>query len=245
YYLGGKDWFEADRQTAEQVVARFPAVRTGARANRAFMHRATRTLARDRGVRQFLDLGTGIPTEPNLHQIAQAEAPEARVVYVDNDPLVIEYVDALMRGTPQGRTAYAEADVLKDDVLQLPQIREVLDLREPVALSVVALLHFVPDAADPYGLVRGLLDALAPGSHLVLSHATDDFARDDARELGEMYQRKGIEGKLRSHAEVARFFEGLDLLDPGLVVGHRWRPDEKPQLPDAEVGFYAGVGRRP
>ncbi len=150
-----------------------------------------------------------------------------------------------MRGTPQGRTAYAEADVLKDDILQLPQVRATLNLEEPVALSLVALLHFVPDASDPYGLVRGLLDGLAPGSYLVLSHATEGFAREDLRELGEMYQRKGIDGKLRSRTEVARFFDGLDLLDPGVVVGHRWRPDEEPRLPDAEVGFYVGVGRRP
>ncbi|WP_019548400.1 SAM-dependent methyltransferase [Streptomyces sulphureus] len=244
YYLGGKDWFEADRRMAEEVVSGFPAVRTWARANRQFMHRATRALAREEGVRQFLDLGTGIPTKPNLHQVAQAEAPEARVVYVDNDPLVIEYADALLRGTPQGRTTYLEADVRTHDLLADPSITDTLDLERPVALSLVALMHFMPDEEEPYELVRRLLDRLAPGSFLVLSHATADFG-DNARQVREMYEGRGISGRLRSGDEVAGFFEGLDLLDPGLAVGHRWRPDEEPRLPDAEVGFYAGVARKP
>ncbi|WP_016908631.1 SAM-dependent methyltransferase [Streptomyces xiaopingdaonensis] len=244
YYLGGKDWFEADRRMAEEVVSGFPAVRTWARANRQFMHRATRALAREEGVRQFLDLGTGIPTKPNLHQIAQAEAPESRVVYVDNDPLVIEYADALLRGTPQGRTTYLEADVRTHDLLADPSVTDTLDLDRPVALSLVALMHFMPDEEEPYELVRRLLDRLAPGSFLVLSHATADFG-DNARQVREMYEGRGISGRLRSGEEVAGFFDGLDLLDPGLVVGHRWRPDEEPRLPDAEVGFYAGVARKP
>ena len=244
YYLGGKDWFAADQEMAESVVRGFPAVRTWARANRAFMHRATRALAREAGIRQFLDLGTGIPTEPNLHQVAQSVAPDCRVVYVDNDPIVIEYADALMRGTPQGRTTYLEADVRGHDVLSDARVRDTLDLSRPVALSVVALLHFMPPEEGPYEFVRGLLDRLPSGSHLVLSHATADFG-GDASNVREQYESRGISGQLRTREEVLAFFDGLELLDPGLVVGHRWRPDEEPAHPDEEIGFYAGVARKP
>ncbi|WP_037956633.1 SAM-dependent methyltransferase [Streptomyces sulphureus] len=246
YYLGGKDWFEADRLLAERLLAEFPHIRTGARANRSFMHRATRTLAREQGVRQFLDIGTGIPTAPNLHQVAQAEAPEARVVYVDNDPLVIEYADALMRGTPEGGTTYLEADVRTHDLLADPHVTDTLDLTRPVALSLVALMHFMSDEDEPYEMVRRLLDPLAPGSFLVLSHTTADFDTvGGAEAVRSTYGNHGITVAPRTRAEVATFFDGLDLLDPGLVVGHRWRPDKKPTLPDEAISFYAGVARKP
>uniref|UniRef100_UPI0003804C6D SAM-dependent methyltransferase n=1 Tax=Streptomyces xiaopingdaonensis TaxID=1565415 RepID=UPI0003804C6D len=253
YYLGGKDWFEADRQTAEAALHHFPALRTVARSNRAFMHRATRTLAGERGVRQFLDLGSGIPTEPNLHQVAQAEDPEARVVYVDNDPIVIEYTDALMRSTEEGRTAYMEADLRTDDVTRDPRLREVLDFDAPVALSLVALVHFFPDDLRPYDLVRRLLEPLPSGSFLVLSHVTYEIgteeetreAEEEARRGETLYRNSGTDVRTRSRAEIARFFDGLELLDPGLVIAHRWRPDAPVELTDAEVGLYAGVARKP
>ena len=244
YYLGGKDWFEADRQAAEYVVEHHPSVRTMARANRAFMHRATRSLAREHGVRDFLDLGTGIPTEPNLHRIAQAVEPTARVVYVDNDPLVVEYTDALMRGTDEGRTAYLEADVRTADILGHPRVRATLEWDRPVALSLVALLHFVPDGA--YDLVRRLLEPLPSGSFLVLSHSTREFLTEEETRVGEeFYRSKGTDVRLRSRAEIAAFFDGLDLLDPGVVAAHRWRPEAEPAHDDAEVGLFAGVARKP
>ena len=246
YYLGGKDWFEADKRTAEQLLQHVPEIRIFARENRAFMRRATHALAREHGVRQFLDIGTGIPTEPNLHQVAQRVAPECRVVYVDNDPLVIEYADALLRGAPEGRTAYLEADVRRDHLWSNhPRIAEVLDLDEPVALSLIALMHFLTDEDRPHELLRQLLEPLAPGSFLVLSHTTYDFddgAAEDA--VNSLYGEHGINTAPRSRAAVATFFDGLELLDPGLVVGPRWRPDGPSQLPDEQAGFYAGVARK-
>ncbi|WP_016909782.1 SAM-dependent methyltransferase [Streptomyces xiaopingdaonensis] len=246
YYLGGKDWFEVDRHAANAVIATYPTVLTAARANRAFMHRAVRTLAAEYGVRQFLDVGTGIPTKPNLHQVAQAVAPECRVVYADNDPLVLEYADALLRSSPEGRTVYVDADVREDAIVDAPEVREVLDLDMPVALSLVALMHFVPDDADPYGLVRRLMEPLPSGSFLVLSHVTDDFASpEDTSTAESLYSRGGTSLRMRSRKEIGSFFDGLDLLPPGLVTTHRWRADASAEMEDADVGFLAGVARKP
>jgi len=245
YYLGGKDWYPIDQETAEQVKKVFPAAETFARANRDFMHRATRTLAAEHGIRQFVDIGTGIPTEPNLHQVAQCEAPESRVVYADHDPTVLEYAEVLMRSTPEGRTAYIQADVRHDSILDAPQLREVLDLERPVALSLVALLHFVTDEDEPYDLVRGLVDRLPAGSFLVLSHVTPEFAPEMIGRAIDIYDKAGTPAQVRPRHEVARFFEGLELLEPGLVLAHRWRPDEPSELTDAQVSCYAGVARKP
>ncbi|MBC7267306.1 MAG: SAM-dependent methyltransferase [Streptomyces sp.] len=246
YYLGGKDHFEVDQKAAESVAAVFPGVFVCARETRAFMHRATRVLARDHGIRQWLDIGTGIPTEPNLHQVAQAVAPEARVVYADNDPLVLKYAERLMRSTPQGRTTYIEADINDPEaLLNAPELAEVLDLDQPVALSLNAVLHFVPDAQDPYGIVNRLRAALPSGSALALSHCTPDFDPETWRKVTDIYQNAGTPGQVRSKAEVARFFEGLDLIDPGIVIGHRWRPDTEPTASDAEVSTWAAVGIKP
>ncbi|MBQ1092822.1 SAM-dependent methyltransferase [Streptomyces sp. B93] len=246
YYLGGKDHFEVDQKAAESVAAVFPGVFVCARETRAFMHRATRVLARDHGIRQWLDIGAGIPTEPNLHQVAQAVAPEARVVYADNDPLVLKYAERLMRSTPQGRTTYIEADINDPEaLLNAPELAEVLDLDQPVALSLNAVLHFVPDAQDPYGIVNRLLAALPPGSALALSHCTPDFDPETWRKVTDIYQNAGTPGQVRSKAEVARFFDGLDLIDPGIVIGHRWRPDTEPTASDAEVSTWAAVGIKP
>ena len=251
YFLGGKDHFAVDEEAAKKVVEIAPHAFAGARANRAFMHRATRVLAKEHGIRQWLDIGTGIPTEPNLHQVAQAVVPEARVAYVDNDPLVLKYAERLMRSTRQGRTAYIEADVTDPgSILDSPELAEVLDLKQPVALSLNALLHFVPDALDPYGIVDRLLGALPSGSALALSHGTLDFVVDlKIVEKGrDIYNNAGITVQPRSKAEFARFFEGLRLLDPGVSVGHRWRPDASDdpaatnQLTDAQVNVWVGVG---
>jgi hypothetical protein len=251
YYLGGKDHFEVDQQAAETVAFTWPGVFVCARENRAFMHRATRVLAQEHGICQWLDIGTGIPTEPNLHQVAQSVLPRARVVYVDNDPLVLKYAERLMRSTPEGRTAYVEADVTDPGTL-LDRVTAtgVLDPSRPVALSLNAVLHFVTDAADPYGIVARLLAALPSGSALAISHGTPDFDPETVARIKEIYTRSGTGMRLRSKAEVARFFDGLDLLEPGIEVGHRWRPDPAgadttEQPTDAEVSLWAGVGIKP
>ncbi|HEY3482232.1 MAG TPA: SAM-dependent methyltransferase, partial [Streptomyces sp.] len=173
FYLGGKDSYPADWEAAEKVVALFPRIKEGARTNREFMHRSSRMLAGN-GIRQFLDIGTGIPTEPNLHQIVQEITPDAHVVYVDFDPIVLRHAEALLEGTPEGRTAYVQADV-REPAKIIAAAREHLDFTQPIALSMVALMHFVSDEFDPYGIVSELLAPLAPGSALVLSHVTGDF----------------------------------------------------------------------
>ncbi|MEV6057984.1 SAM-dependent methyltransferase [Streptomyces sp. NPDC052107] len=253
YYLGGKDHFEVDKQAAETVAAVYPGIFVCARENRSFMHRATRVLAREHGIRQWLDIGTGIPTEPNLHQVAQSVVPDARVVYADNDPLVLKYAERLMRSTSQGRTAYIEADV-KDPtfLLNAPILSEVLNLNEPVALSLNALMHFITDQQDPYAIVSRLLDALPSGSALALSHCTPDFDPSTWQKVTDVYINAGTPVQFRSRADVARFFDGLELLEPGITMGHRWRPEplsedgaaaEPPT--DAQVSLWTGVGIKP
>ncbi|MEW2157358.1 SAM-dependent methyltransferase [Streptomyces sp. NPDC007189] len=253
YYLGGKDHFEVDKQAAEAVASVYPGIFVCARENRSFMHRATRVLAREYGIRQWLDVGTGIPTEPNLHQVAQSVVPDARVVYADNDPLVLKYAERLMRSTAQGRTAYIEADVNDPaSLLDAPVLTEVLDLNKPVALSLNALMHFVPDRQDPYGIVNRLLDVLPSGSALALSHCTPDFDPDTWQKVTDIYVNAGTPVQFRTRAAVARFFDGLELLDPGITLGHHWRPDPPSgdataaQPPtDAEVSLWTGVGIKP
>ncbi|MGX2995476.1 SAM-dependent methyltransferase [Streptomyces sp. JNUCC 64] len=245
YYLGGKDHYEVDREAAERVVALAPDAKRIARANRRFMHRAVRHLAR-RGIRQFLDVGTGIPTEPNLHQVAQEVRPDAKVVYVDNDPIVLRHAEALLRGTPEGRTAYVQADVREPEKI-LAAAREVLDPAEPVALSLVALLHFVPDDSDPYGLVDALLEPLAPGSALVLTHGTSDFHDPEVfGGIAEVYRKSGIPFRLRTREEFSRFFDGRELVEPGVRVADDWRPEPHEAAPEGttSIGFYAGVAHK-
>ncbi|MCX4878789.1 MULTISPECIES: SAM-dependent methyltransferase [unclassified Streptomyces] len=246
YYLGGKDHFEVDKLAAETVASVYPAIFVCARENRAFMHRATRVLAREHGIRQWLDIGTGIPTEPNLHQVAQSVVPEARVVYADNDPLVLKYAERLMRSTAQGRTTYIEADVNDPaTLLNSPALAEVLDLDQPVALSLNALMHFVTDSQDPYGIVERLLAVLPSGSALALSHCTPDFDPATWQKVTDIYTNAGTPVRFRSRDDVARFFSGLDLLDPGVLVGHRWRPEGDSDATDAEVSLWTGVGIKP
>ncbi|MBC3981315.1 SAM-dependent methyltransferase [Streptomyces sp. AC536] len=247
YYLGGKDHYEVDQQAAEKVVEINPGIKVCAGTNRRFMHRATRYLAAA-GVRQFLDIGTGIPTEPNLHQVAQSVAPEARVVYADNDPIVLTHAQALLRSTREGRTAYIHADVREPEkILAAQELRETLDMSQPVALSLNALLHFVPDEFHAYDLVERLVAALAPGSYLVLSHVTSDFAPDVWARVVDIYHRGGIPAQTRSRAEVERFFTGLELVEPGVEVPHRWRPDAETDanVTDADVSLYGAVARKP
>lgn len=258
YLLGGKDNYAPDREAAQQLLAVAPTAHLAARANRACMHRMTRVLAQA-GIRQWLDVGTGIPTRPNLHEVAQEVAPEAHVVYVDNDPMVLAHAQALLTSSPRGRTAYLPADVTDPDtILQAPALHDAVDVDRPVALSLLALLHFVPDEHDPYGIVRRLLDALPSGSALALTHATGDFLdRRAAERAAAIYRAGGTALRLRSRAEVARFFTGLDLVQPGIVMAHRWLPDQavgqpsrRPHewahaLSDAKVSLWAAVAFKP
>ncbi len=249
YFLGGKDNYQADRDAAEKALREFPAVRLTARTNREFVRHATRYLA-GQGVRQFLDIGTGIPTEPNLHQVAQGLAPESRVVYVDNDPLVLSHARALLSGTPDGRTAYVEADAGDPaSILSAPELLETLDLSQPVAVSLMALLHFVP--GDVHEIVRTLMEPLAPGSYLAISHVTTDFDDsptdpDGMMRLLQVYIDRGIHVSPRSRAEVERLFDGLELVEPGIEVIHRWRTPgiEHPRGHDKKVSLYGGVGKK-
>ncbi|MEG8184543.1 SAM-dependent methyltransferase [Nocardia terpenica] len=249
YWLGGKDNYQPDRDAATAVEKAFPHIAEMARTNRDFMKRAIEHLARDRGVYQFLDIGTGIPTEPNLHRVAQTYRPHARVVYVDNDPIVLAHARALLTGTEEGRTAYVHADATDTaTILGSPELQETLDLSHPVAVSLLALLHFLPDHRNPSRLVTALMNAVPAGSFLVISHATSDFRPDQVEAAAEVYRRHGIEAQLRTYDEIATFFTGLDPIEPGIVPPHRWRPDLTGGEPlpgtDERVSFYAGIGRK-
>ncbi|MFJ6572244.1 SAM-dependent methyltransferase [Streptomyces sp. NPDC091292] len=247
YYLGGKTNYAVDREAAREVIRVFPAIETVARINRAFMHRSARFLAQ-RGIRQFIDVGTGIPTSPNLHEVVQEVAPECRVVYVDNDPIVLIYADELLDGSPEGTTSYVHADARRPaDVLAAVRAEGVLDFDRPVALSLHALLHFVTDEQEPYALVGRLLEQLPPGSCLSLSHCTGDFEPEAWQAIVDTYTRRGTPLRVRSKAEVQGFFDGLELFGPGLVVAHRWRPEPAsgPSLvSDGHASLYAGVARK-
>jgi SAM-dependent methyltransferase len=241
YYLGGKDNFAADREAAEKVLANFPAMRTTARENRAFLRRAVTYLAAEAGVHQFLDIGTGIPTADNTHEVAQRVAPGSRVVYADNDPIVLAHARALLAG---GSTAYLDADLSDPDSI-LAQAREVLDLKSPVALLLISVLQFLP-GDDPYTIVAQLLSALPEGSYLVISHATADFLPAGTGLAGQrIYDAARIPLQLRTHAEIAKFFDGCNLVPPGLVPISEWHaanePQPRPTLADAAL--YGAVAR--
>ncbi|WP_406211447.1 SAM-dependent methyltransferase [Kitasatospora sp. NBC_01560] len=249
FFLGGTTNFEPDRVAAAQALAVFPNAPVAAHANRAFMHRSARMLA-ERGITQFLDIGTGIPTSPNLHEIAQAVDPACRVVYADNDPIVLVHAQALLRSSREGRTAYIQADVRDPEhVLDAVEKTEVLDLDRPVALSMNALLHFVPDGDGAHEIAQVLKDRLrAPGSALVVSHFTPDFAPQDAARAARVYREAGTVVQARSRAEFARFFTGWDLLEPGIVSTPRWRPDAESSrtvVSDADASCYGAVAVRP
>jgi hypothetical protein len=250
YLLGGKDNFPADRDVADQMLAIAPVAREVVEDNRAFLRRAVRFLTREAGVRQFLDLGSGLPTQGNVHEIAQADTPSARVVYVDNDAMVVTHSQALLAGD---NTVAVQADLREPEaILAHPEVRELIDLDRPVALLLMAILHFIPDEQDPYGIVARFRDGLPAGSYLAISHGTrdipvrPDMSAEQMAEMGakveQLYQLTTGSLVTRTKAEVERFFAGLELLEPGLVEIQRWRPDgHDPLLPG---GFYGGVGRR-
>jgi hypothetical protein len=246
YWLGGKDNFAADRALGDAIIEVMPSTRFAARANRAFLGRAVRYLAAEAGIRQFLDIGTGIPTAGNTHEVAQAAAPESRVVYVDNDPIVLAHARALMTSGPAGATAFIQADLREPGkILADPALRRTLDLDRPVALMLVAILHFFRAEENPRGLVSALLDALPSGSYLTVSHLTADFDPHAAARAETAGRDAGITYTPRSQAEVAAFFTGLELVDPGVVPVLAWRPGDGPPGDSRAVHSYAAMGRKP
>ncbi|MFF3917585.1 SAM-dependent methyltransferase [Streptomyces sp. NPDC001852] len=241
YLLGGKDNYEVDQLAGDQLAAAAPEVWVSVRANRAFLQRAVRYVIGS-GVRQILDIGTGLPTSPNVHEVAQELAPDARVAYVDNDPIVKAHGDALL--SRAGTTSIVLAD-LRDpqSVIDHPEVRRIIDFGRPVALFLVAILHFIRDADEPERIVATLRDALPAGSFLVLSHATGDFA-DDRSEAEAVYNSATATMNLRSRDRVERFFAGFELVEPGLTQVPFWRPDTTPPPGSEAIGFYGGVARK-
>ncbi len=248
YFIGGKNHFAADRKTAREVLRHSPYVPTAARENRAFLGRAVRYLAAEAGVTQFLDIGTGLPTTNNVHEVAQRIAPSSRVVYVDNDPLVLAHARALLTSAREGRTAYIQADFRDPGaILSDPATRDVLDFSKPVALMLVAILHFAPDEYRPAELIATLLDALPSGSYLVASHLTTEFDQDATSSGQQVMRSAGIAMQKRDSGEFAKLaFSGLELVPPGVVLVSEWRPDGTGPAPAPhEVNCHGGVGRKP
>ncbi|WP_055585841.1 SAM-dependent methyltransferase [Streptacidiphilus griseoplanus] len=246
YYLGGKDNFPADRAAAEAVIRAYPPSRATARANRDFLGRAVRFAAQDLGIRQFLDVGTGIPTQGNTNAVAHEVASDARVLYVDNDPIVLTHARALLAHGDEGQRTQVVLGDLRDPASVLAEAGKILDLGRPVALMLVAILHFLRDEEKPAGIVRELVSALPSGSALVLSHATADFASEQAVAEGrQVYDRATAPFVPRDGADVLEFFTGLEWVEPGLVQAPFWRPDGEPPLQAREISLYGGVGVKP
>jgi SAM-dependent methyltransferase len=248
FYLGGKDHFAADRATAEKAMASWRSVRTAVRENRAFLGRAVRYLVEEAGIRQFLDIGTGLPSANNVHEVAQSVIPDSRVVYVDNDPIVLAHAQALLIGNPEGQTAFIQADLHEPEkILDHPTTREVLDFAEPIALMLVAILHFLPDDENPAAIVRTLVDALPSGSHIVASHVTPEFDPAGVHGLEASYRAGGLRTQSRPLDDfVSLAFDGLQMVDPGVELVSEWRPEGTGPRPSAaEVSWHGGVARKP
>jgi O-methyltransferase involved in polyketide biosynthesis len=248
YLLGGKDNFPADRAAAETLNKLLPQMVSSVRANRALMHRVVRYSVGEAGIHQILDLGTGIPTSPNVHEIAQGIAPETRVVYVDNDPIVLAHARALLTSSVEGATTYIDADLREPaKILESPQLLATLDLSQPATLIINGTLHFFPDDEQIYGVVRELVAALAPGSLVALQHGVRDMLPDEvADNIVRAQKANGIPFKLRTKDEFTRFFDGLELVPPGIIPMAEWRPDDDPATRPTplEAQGYAGVGRK-
>ena len=243
YWLGGKDNYEADRVAAAEVVAAMPGIVPAVRANRAFLRRAVQYLAGEAGIRQFLDIGTGLPTADNTHEVAQAVAPVSRIVYVDNDPIVLAHARALLTSRPEGATGYLDADIKDSDEI-LAGAARLLDFSQPVGVMLVAVLHMLRDAEGPQAIVDRLMSAVPAGSFLVISHLASDIERETMAEVGRRLNASMTQQvTMRTRAQVTVFFDALTLLDPGVVRTHEWRPDS---AADAETPgvLWAGVARK-
>lgn len=240
HLLGGKDNFAADRAAAAEIVKRQPTLPRSMRGNRDFMVRMTRYLVSELGIRQFLDVGTGLPTSPNLHEAAQQIAPECRILYVDNDPIVLAHARALLTSSPEGTTAYLDADLRDPEaILDSPEFRATVDLGKPTALTLIAIMQMFEDEDEAHHLVRRLLEPLAPGSVLAMTIVPDD---PEVAAGSAEYRAQGLPMKVRGKAEAERFFDGLDLVAPGVTRSTLWRP-EHPGT--GENHMYAGVAVKP
>ena len=243
YWLGGKDNYAVDRAAGDAALKAYPDLIHSVRSNRAFMKRAVRYLAAEAGIRQFLDIGTGIPTAPNTHEIAQTVSPDCRVVYVDNDPIVLAHARALLTGAPEGATDYLDAD-LRDTGAILDRAAQTLDFSKPVAVMLMAILHLIPDTDDPYGIVAQLIGAGPAGSHLALSQIASDINADEVAQARDQVGRyMPVKQTYRTHAEVMRFFGGLELSEPGLVRVTEWRPDSAAEAA-SPTALWGGVARK-
>jgi hypothetical protein len=245
YWLGGNDNFEADREVGEQTKAAYPGIVSGVQAQRAFLASAVRYLVTRAGVRQFLDIGTGLPAAGNTHEVAQSLAPPSRVVYVDNDPMVLAHATALLTSTPEGSCGYLDAD-LRDTGKVLRAASGSLDFGQPVAVLLIGILQLIPDADDPAGIVARLIGALPAGSWLAIAHPASDVAPDKMAAMADRYNRRvATATTLRTHAEISAFFAGTDLLPPGVVQYPQWHPGEPAREAASEVAAYCGLGRKP
>jgi S-adenosyl methyltransferase len=244
YWLGGKDHFAADRAAGEQTVSVYPGIRLSARANRAFLARTVCYLAAAEGIRQFLDIGTGLPTANNTHEVAQASAPESRIVYVDNDPLVLAHARALLTSSTQGATAYLDADLREVDKI-IHQAAGTLDFSQPVAIMLIAILHYIPDAGEAQAIVTRLLESVAEGSFLVISHAGSDLFPEAMGAFQKSLNEHLLADRhvARPHDEVARFFDGTELLLPGVVRVSEWRPGTAEEAATPTT-LWGGVGKK-
>jgi S-adenosyl methyltransferase len=243
YWLGGKDNFAADRELGERTLAAYPNLVYSVRANRAFLARTVRFLTAEMGVRQFLDIGTGIPTANNTHEVAQRVAPESRIVYVDNDSVVLSHAQALLKSTPQGACAYLDADLRDPDTI-LAKAAGTLDFSQPVAVLLIAVMHFIGDDAEASAIIHKLMEGCVPGSFVAISHAASDIDADQQTEMvRRLNQSVAEKATLRDHAGVARLFAGLELVEPGVVRVTQWRPDSDLQAA-SPTGLWGGVARK-
>jgi SAM-dependent methyltransferase len=243
YWLGGKDNFPADREAGEQALTAFPETAFSVRANRAFLARVVSFLVAEMGIRQFLDIGTGIPASNNTHEVAQSIARESRIVYVDNDPIVLSHARALLASKPEGACDYIDGD-LRNTADILAEAAKTLDFSEPVAVMLIAIMHCVQDSEDPYGVVSQLLDAVPPGSFLALSHPGRDIGGSGHSEMHRRLNKLFREPiTARTQEEITRFFDGTELLEPGVVLVSQWRPESEIQA-KTPTGLWGGLGRK-
>ncbi len=249
FLLGGKDNYAADRKAAESFLAGGAKILVGVRSNRAFLGRAVRFLAQECGIRQFLDIGTGLPSADNTHEVAQAVAPESRIAYVDNDPIVLSHANALLRSTPLGTCQYIQADIREPRKI-LDEAAQTLDFSQPVAIMILMTLQYIPDSDNPHQIVKTLVDAVPSGSYLALSDVALDLEADahvkaSADNLNR--QMRDTRQNLRSLEQLTGFFSGLDMVEPGFVQLPRWRPDPDQDDParDGTLSAYCGIGRKP